>query len=275
MNSSNKLVNRQNYSLFKIHGTVIYLLHKSILNTQFQAQRKPVPTQSQYELLQPPYSATIEQKASQVPADHTILPIPNKRSSGWLWEIISFAVAVACCAGTVGMLLGLENKPIPSWPAGLSVNAVLSVIVTVMKGAVAICVAECLSQIKWTWFKQHRKLIDLVIIDGASRGILGAGRLLFTLRAWYLAYLGSFIFLAAFLIGPTVQQMVQIKSRVTDLPINATVPICSTSYYSVAGLGSGSGQRVNLPMIVAMYDGFLQTSTRQPLKPGCRSGNCT
>lgn len=241
-------------------------------------KRKPVPAHHQYELLQPSSTATIEQKNTQVQVanEQTISHILTKRSGGWLWEAISFALAVACFAAVFGMLLALDDNQVPAWPSGISVNAILSLIVTVMKGAMGICVAECLSQIKWSWFKRDRKLIDLVIIDEATRGVWGAGRLLFTLRAWYLAYAGSFVFLAAFIIGPTVQQMVEIRIRQIELPSNATVPICNNSYYEVIGLGSGSGQnRVNLPMIGAMYDGFLQTSSQSPLRPNCPSGNCT
>lgn len=202
--------------------------------------------------------------------------LPTRRSGGWLWEALSFTVAVFCFAAVVGTLLGLQNRQVPDWPSGISVNAILSVIVTVMKGAMGVCIAECLSQIKWSWFKQERKLIDLVIIDEASRGIWGAGRLLLTLRAWYLAYVGAFIFLTAFLIGPTVQQMVEVRIRQVDLPLNATIPVCNNSYYEVMGLGAGPGlNRVNLPMIGAMYDGFLQTSSQSPLRPGCPTGNCT
>ncbi|KAK5099999.1 hypothetical protein LTS08_005714 [Lithohypha guttulata] len=208
--------------------------------------------------------------------DHVMSHLPTKRSGGWLWEGLSFSVALACFAAIIGLLISLREHKTPNWPSGLSVNAVLSVLVTVMKGAMGICITECLSQIKWTWFKRERKLIDLAIIDDASRGAWGAGRLLLTFRSWYLAYLGALVFFAAFVIGPSVQQLVETRIRQVDVPTNANVPVCNNTYYDVVGLGSGSGlNRVNLPMIGSMYDGFLQTSSQSPLRPNCPSGNCT
>ena len=204
--------------------------------------------------------------------------VVDSGSSGhWYWEISTFAVAILCFAAIVGLLITLNEKKMPEWPSGLSVNVVLSVLVTVMKGAIGICLADCLSQIKWSWFQHERRLIDLVILDNASRGIWGAGQLLLTMRTWFLAYLGAFVFLAAFLVGPTVQMMVQINVRQVVMSGNATMPVCNaTDSMNVIGLGSGAGQnRVHLPLVGAMYDELLQTSSQSPLRPGCSTGNCT
>lgn len=51
-----------------------------------------------------------------------------------------------------------------------------------MKGATGIIIAECLSQLKWLWFKRERYLIDLVIWDEASRGAWGASGVVLGLR---------------------------------------------------------------------------------------------
>ncbi len=89
----------------------------------------------------------------------------------WIWETASATVAIACFACIVGILLTVNDKPVPNWPSGLSVNAILSVLVTVIKGAVGVTIAECLSQLKWSWFKQQRKLVDLSTFNDASRGV--------------------------------------------------------------------------------------------------------
>lgn len=206
-------------------------------------KRKPLLRDSQYHILQ----ATDHDAP---PTQSRAAGLPSKRSWGWSWEILALAIVVACFAAVVGLLLALQNRPVPDWPSGITVNAVLSVLVTVMKGATGIIIAECLSQLKWLWFKRERNLIDLVIWDEASRGAWGARRLLTTPRAWYLGYLGAFTFLAAFIIGPSIQQTVEIRVRQIDSLTNASVPLCNNTYYSVTGLGSASGQnKLNLPMI--------------------------
>jgi hypothetical protein len=67
----------------------------------------------------------------------------------WTWEVASSIVAIASFAGIVILLASVNDKTIPEWPSGLSVNAILSVLVTVMKGAIGVTVAECLCQLKW------------------------------------------------------------------------------------------------------------------------------
>ena len=175
------------------------------------------------------------------------------------------------------MLATLKDKRIPDWPSGLSVNAILSVLVTVMKGATGITIAECLSQLKWSWFKRQRKLGDLETFDEASRGAWGAAILLITPRRWLLAYLGAFAFLSGFIIGPTIQLTVEVRVREVEIASRAaSVPVCNTTYFDVIGLGSGPGLNlVTLPTIGAMYDGLLQTTRQNKLTAFCPSGNCT
>jgi hypothetical protein len=66
----------------------------------------------------------------------------------WTWELASSIVAIASFAGIVILLASVNDKPIPKWPSRLSVNAILSVLVTVMKGAIGVTVTECLCQLK-------------------------------------------------------------------------------------------------------------------------------
>ena len=178
----------------------------------------------------------------------------SKFTRDWLWEVSSILVAVACFIGVFLLLFTLSNKPVPDWPSGITVNAVLSVLVTIMKAAMALATAECLSQLKWSWFRTERKLTDLIIFDEASRGAWGAGRLLFSLRAWYLAYLGAFVIVAIFVIGPTVQQSVDVRVRQVALTgSNATMPVCNTTQLALLGLGGGPGlNRVEMPVVGAM-----------------------
>ena len=160
------------------------------------------------------------------------------------------AMVIGCFGGIIGLLISLDGGPVPDWGAGFTVNAVLSIIVTVMKGAIGIVIAECLSQLKWSWFKRSRRLIDLVIWDEASRGAWGARRLLMTARTWYLGYIGALTVLAAFIIGPSIQQTVEVVVRQVELPSNATMPVCNSSYYQNVGLGGGAGlNKVDLTML--------------------------
>lgn len=232
----------------------------------------------QYELLEP--QQYIAAQAAEVKYSSELSSDVRRRTRrtwGWIWEASSVLTACGCFAGIIAMLVVLQDEPVPDWPSGITVNAILSILVTLMKGSIAVAIAECLSQLKWSWFRKERKLVDLIIFDEASRGPWGASRMLFSVRGWFLAYLGAFILIAAIIVGPTVQQTVEV--RVRQIPVdgvNASLPVCNASYFDIVGLGPGPGQnRVNLPVAGAMYDGILQTSIVSPLTPGCPTGNCT
>ena len=138
-----------------------------------RVKRKPVPATEEYELLNPSSTADTTRPANlRKPAPRNLSTLLSHWSAGWLWEVLSLLVAIACAASIVTVLAVVENKTTSFWPFDFSVNAVLSTLVTIMKGAVGICVAGGLSQMKWSWFRQERKLIDLVIIDDASRGAM-------------------------------------------------------------------------------------------------------
>ncbi|KPI45768.1 uncharacterized protein AB675_288 [Cyphellophora attinorum] len=201
----------------------------------------------------------------------------SRRVFGWFYETSSILVAAASFAGMVALLRATDDKPLPDWPSEITVNAILSVLVTILKGALAITVTECLSQLKWSWFRQERRLVDLITFDEASRSAWGAARLLCSIRSWYLAYFGAFMLTISVILGPTVQQTIEVRVRLVEATSeNATMPICNTSMFSMMSFGGGAGMnKVNLPVMGAMYDGLMQTSAQSPIDPGCPSGNCT
>jgi len=81
------------------------------------------------------------------------------------------------------LLYNCQNKPIPPWP--ISISALLSLFVTIMKGAMAVPLAEGISQLEWSWFRSRdHELKDFVAFDEASRGPWGAGKLILLFRTW-------------------------------------------------------------------------------------------
>lgn len=194
----------------------------------------------------------------------------------WTWEIASSLVAVACFTGILMLLLSVKDKPVPNWPSGITVNAILSVLVTVMKGAMGAIIAECISQLKWSWFKYQRKLIDLETLDDASRGAWGAATLLLTRRSWFLAYWGAFVFLAGFFIGPTIQLTVGVELREIEIPSQAaSVPVCNATHLDLSSSSASSLNTFPLDTIGYIYNGLLRTSKNETVTPSCPSGNCT
>lgn len=98
---------------------------------------------------------------------------------GWLWELVSCVIAIGSLVGIIVVLYVFDGKSTPDWPYGITLNALISVLETVMKAAMAFPITEALSQLKWSWFNEGNKLSDLALLDAASRGAVGAVVVLF------------------------------------------------------------------------------------------------
>lgn len=99
--------------------------------------------------------------------------------SSWALEVVSSVVAVAALVAIIAVLYAYDGKPMPDWPYGITLNALVSLLSTVMKAAMAFPITEALSQLKWSWFNRGNKLSDLSALDAASRGAIGAFMVLF------------------------------------------------------------------------------------------------
>lgn len=78
----------------------------------------------------------------------------------------------------VALLVRFDKTPILDWN-GISLNVVVTLIATILKGLIALTMSDCLGQAKWIWIsRQQRSLSDFAIIDQGSRGPLGSLKML-------------------------------------------------------------------------------------------------
>ena len=108
--------------------------------------------------------------------DRIFLRSPNAKflGSSWSLEIVNGGIALASFASIVAVLAWSDGRPMPDWPEGITLNAILSVLTSIMKAAMVLIITEALSQLKWSWFNQRKQLSDLAVLDAASRGTPGA-----------------------------------------------------------------------------------------------------
>lgn len=72
---------------------------------------------------------------------------------------------------------------------GITLNALIALITTVMKGASLTPLMEGMSQLKWLAFaRETRPLMDFNVYDGASRGGLNALTLFWHMRKRFWRY---------------------------------------------------------------------------------------
>lgn len=141
-------------------------------------------------------------------------PLKNFPSFIYNWWLCILSVFASLCAiaAIVGLLAFVDGKPIPRLPLQITVNTYVSFFSTVAKGTMLVAVNECISQLKWLWFREPRTLQDIQIFDDASRGPFGAVRLMFRTRAG-LIVLGSLVAVFALVLDPFAQQIVSYPSR--------------------------------------------------------------
>ncbi|KAF2475904.1 uncharacterized protein BDR25DRAFT_253533 [Lindgomyces ingoldianus] len=199
----------------------------------------------------------------------------------WLLEISCLTLSVAALVGIVILLDKYDNKPLKDWPWSISPNSVLAVFSTIIKTLALLPIADCIGQLKWTWFArgQPLPLLDFEIFDSASRGILGSIFLLFRLRFMHIASLGCIVTILAIAIDPLTQQALSQPTRSIPVPTGtATIPRAQNYSLSMDALQDGDDY-ISAPnsLIGAMYIG-LYTPLDQEVafpNPDCSTGNCT
>ncbi|KAI4906766.1 hypothetical protein J4E90_010225 [Alternaria incomplexa] len=181
--------------------------------------------------------------------------LENLRSADWwVWEILSLVVSAGALVTIVLLLSSLNDKPQPSWASvgthcfsepgiadivcrqsGISVNSVVSWLGTLARLCLLVPLANCLGQLKWTWFgSRERSLADLDAFDAASRGLTGSLQLIWKLKARYIATLGATGIILSVAFDPFVQNLVGYYTKdVVDL--SGLAFVANTSVYHSEG----------------------------------------
>jgi len=206
----------------------------------------------------------------------------------WLLEIISWTISALSMSAIVGVLCYLHDKPTPSWPFGLTLNAYISVLSKVASAALLLPVSEALGQLKWLWFQGgSKKMWDFEIFDNASRGPWGSFLLLIRTKGTTLAALGAAITIFALALDPFFQQIVVFPSRMALNPaLNSTIPIV-VKYEPIYDTATQGGiETIQFEQgLQAVAQKYLYEDAAQPLPFGkdvrpdiplsCPTSNCT
>lgn len=111
---------------------------------------------------------------------HSFLVVLNR---GWSIEYISCLISVAAYMTIVLVLNRYDQKAMPSWPMGITLNTLLAFLTAVSQTCFVQPVVQGLSQMKWNWFAgKSRPLADFESFDNASRGVWGSVLLVFSTK---------------------------------------------------------------------------------------------
>ncbi|EXJ55040.1 uncharacterized protein A1O5_12779, partial [Cladophialophora psammophila CBS 110553] len=128
-------------------------------------------------------------------------------------EILSCLVSVSMLLIIIAILYPRRGLPLPHWPYGISINAIIAVLVVVLKIAILLVTAKGLGHLKFTWLQHQRPLLDLETYDMASRGPWGSLSLLLVTRHRHVgASIGAALTLLALAVEPFTQQILRYHS---------------------------------------------------------------
>ncbi|OAL53836.1 hypothetical protein IQ07DRAFT_321033 [Pyrenochaeta sp. DS3sAY3a] len=218
--------------------------------------------------------------ASLSPSSSTAIPLigkpgkqprRSKRSEVWEWniELLACATFVAFIIALAVTLYTRKGRPLPNW----SINSVLSFYAVIFKGALVFVIGAAMSQNQWRWFRNERSLHDIAKWDSAARDPVGAAYWLFHKGfAEPVTALGAIFLIAAVLVDPFVQQLVQYENCSTNATQSALMP--RTNLYTPSCMHSWPLSCVPLPAELSTWTGGMY-SPPDSIVPVCSSGNCT
>jgi hypothetical protein len=131
------------------------------------------------------------------------------------------------CIIAIAFTVGRYNgDPIPSLPSGVTLNALISILSTAARAALFFVVSSSIGQLKWCCLVQRgTRLQDIQLMDEASRGPLGAIKVLAKWTGGPLSTLGAAITVCMIAFSPFLQQLVAYPTELAEQPsLEATAP---------------------------------------------------
>ena len=114
---------------------------------------------------------------------------PWNKDGSWTIEIVTMFVSLAALAAIVGLIARYDKRALVEWPYRITLNAVIAVLATMSVTTLSISLQNGLSQMKWIRFKSSKMpLSDMETFDEASRGAVGAIKLLASRRGGFVSY---------------------------------------------------------------------------------------
>lgn len=206
------------------------------------------------------------------------------RDSWWI-EYGALFLSTACLITIFILALHFNNQPSDLWHSSLSINTILSIIVTVLKSSTLLAAASALGQLKWTWYSRSpSSLVHFQVFDSASRGPFGAFLLLWNLPRSFMPCIGSFIMILSLGLDAATQASISQPSR-TRLSPSALVPVTTTfnsrtepsneaSFLSALYTGiCGAQAEIDHKVDNNISNKYMQTTTYN-ITPICSTGNC-
>jgi hypothetical protein len=130
-------------------------------------------------------------------------------TDGWVSEVLKIIVSTVAFTTLIIILAIYNGKTTPQVPFGVTFNAIISTLATLVESTAVLVVAAALSQYRWLWLRATKhgcKLRDIQLLDDASRGPWGSLALLPHLAGRWLVALGAVTMVLSVALQAFVQQ---------------------------------------------------------------------
>lgn len=226
----------------------------------------------------------------------------------WLLQGLAVLGSILLTGVLVALLVRFDNTPVLEWNK-ISLNAVVALTATILKGLIALTTSDCIGQAKWIWLsRQQRSLNDFAIIDQGSRGPLGSIRMLWQPMARSFISFGAILVILVVPMDSFVQLAVGKTNAIIykndsstqisyarryskgNFNFNGAISVYISSfrrtrqpksqrdfYYNVSITDTESTAKADSTMISAVLFDLTQPDTRVARQTvyNCPSGNCT
>ncbi|CAJ0549714.1 Ff.00g033270.m01.CDS01 [Fusarium sp. VM40] len=196
----------------------------------------------------------------------------------WLWESLSLVFAMALLITIIAVPAYYNNQILKQWPYDISLNTIVALLSTFMRASMLLVVAELVGQMGWQALRQPRPVSDIHHFNEASRGILGAIKLFWSVPPRLVSIFAAIVIILSPAIAPFSQQAVAtvpcartVEGSQASLPVSHFVP-SSKSLYSY----TPSAKEVSGDTKAAMLNGLVNpTGKDTAVVATCATGNCT
>jgi len=197
----------------------------------------------------------------------------SQRDNDWAWEVSSILLSIASTIAIVAILSVYNHQKFPQVPSDISLNAVVATLSTVAKSSLIFAVSAAIGQLKWDWYEQEpHKLEDLETFDAASRGPLGAAKLLFGRHTMFsTASIGAIVTVLALGVEPFVQQVIGTAEQVSFVPSDEvwTPRMTRPSFFPLPGTMGNDSEYLQL-----LTGAVWNSAETYNHRAHCPSGDC-
>ncbi|KID84994.1 hypothetical protein MGU_07787 [Metarhizium guizhouense ARSEF 977] len=193
----------------------------------------------------------------------------------WMLEMACILLSFSTFILIVMVLSKFNQQSVPDLPLKVTLNTMLSFLVTLAKAAFMFPVSIAISRAQWSWFLQERPLYDFHVFDQASRGTWGSLVLLWRIRGSHFIALGAILMVVSTLTSPVTQLAINyaVRDVVASGEANTFAVRTIMSPQDLIGWATQKSALITTVVDSIGMTGFIRTVS--PLGAFCSTGNCT